>query len=256
LLILAFASDLFLASGFGMTGARNASQVNSTAPLLQKGAGLAPSQNVNEFFTPEAPGLADSLSQTPQGTPDPTATVAVAQPSMGAPLRSLGTQMPAPTHDFSIAGGCDTGSCPTATQPPYSIASQGTPSGLGAGKPSTDETEQASTAMTNAPLGMGGTELSVPTGTPAPEASNTSEPTVPAGPAAFSRIAPSPQADTQQGIAPLIAQASEPTTPAYPASPSTPFDEHGLLRILEIVLAITAVGTGATAVILRIRANS
>jgi hypothetical protein len=110
--------------------------------------------------------------------------------------------------------------------------------------------------MTNAPQGMGGPEPFNGTGTPGPEASALAEQTLPSDLAAGNRVAPTSPENTQEAAGSLLAQAPNTSTPEYPSSPSTPFDERGLFRLLEIILAVTAVGTGIVAVLLRLRANS
>jgi hypothetical protein len=248
LLILAFASDLFLSSGMGII--RTQSPVSDVAPQAQKSAGAAPTEPA-------------SLEQTQPGLPNPESTDTSIQPFASVPFNPQTTQAATPTQEFGIGGGCDTAACPTTTPAPYSIAggpvnAEGTPIGLGAGGgPSPDETEQASAAMTNAPLGMGGPEPINPTNTPVPDATVITEPPQPSGLAASNRAASTSPTDTQEAAPPLLSQGPNPNTPAaYPTSPSTPFDEHGLFRLLEITLAATAVVTGTVAVILRMRANS
>lgn len=242
LFVVAFLSDMFLSNGFAGVGTRSAAPAQPPAAQALKQA--EPTQVVG-FTAPmstEAPGAALDTTQATAGAEILTGPAIEAV--TGTPTATLETATglggsPEPTQEPPMTAA---GILPTPT---------GTIVGLGGG-PLPDETEQASIAMTNAPPGKGGGE---PIGTPVPP--------IAAAPMLVATET-SAEANSERSLNSPTAEAFSAAAPQQPQVESTqsielqstPFGEHTLLRILEGILAVIAVGTGFIAIVLRIRANS
>jgi hypothetical protein len=248
LLVVAFASDLFLSMGLskavGRISAPAAQPITTQVVDSQAAQGTqgpltmapqAPSQPTEaasqklgiEQVTPTEQALSAMLNDTPASTDTPS-------PTEQAPMTAMGIMTTStPTVAFGLGGG-----------------------------PIPDETQTAIIAQTNAPPGLGIGPLTV---TNTPEAGgfhyfDTPTPDGTSDLASSERSAmETPALETGPVSTSIDTQApTQVPTPIAVRNLFSETPEHSplALRLAEIILAVTALGTGAAAIVLRMRGNS
>ncbi len=253
LLVVAFASDLFLSMGLSKAVSRlNAPAVQAETPQLDLSQPAQATSNPL-IYAPKAPA--------PQATQPAAESQALPNDTLAVQENAVqDTATPEPsTTPVPVGGGCD-GACGPTAQAPMTVMGilptpTGTIVGLGAG-PAPDETEMAIAAQTNAPAGMG-EGPATPTATP--EAGgfhyyDTVTPTEEIQPGLTARSLEMTPTEENPAASAAIAQGTAPTQ-AINLTSEQKSGSPSALRLAEIILALTALGTGTAAIILRLRSN-